>query len=370
MFDSKIFFNEGTLFIDLRGVCSEQEISFVEKSVFDINSNAIKKIVIQALDLKKIDSTISAFIFTLITVYSEKGIEIDYNEIPLSLKKLIELALLDEKFPKNKKKHTFSFLEILGNFVLQQYLSLKKSFLFFTEFYKSFLKFVLGKSNVRSINFWDIFEDCSYKAVGIILLVSFLVGFILAFVGAVQLKVFGAQIYVASLVTIAMNRIMGAIMVGIVMAGRTGASFASSLGTMNVNEEIEALKTFGISPITFLVLPRFLALIISLPCLTLLADFTGILGGGIMSILMLDISYQEYIVYTQKSFNMSHFWIGIVHAFVFAWIISLVGCYYGLTCDKDAAGVGTATTNSVVVSIVLMIVATGIMTFFLTLIGI
>lgn len=218
---------------------------------------------------------------------------------------------------------------------------------------------------MRKVDFLFALQDCSYKAVGIVSLVSFMVGLILAFVGAVQLKTFGAQIYVASLVAIGMTRIMGAIMVGIIMAGRTGASYAATIGTMQVNEEIDALKTMGIPVTDFLVLPRIMALTLAIPFLVILADFMGIVGGGFVGVLMLDIPYAEYYRYTIDALDMTNFLVGLFHGLVFGVVISLCGCYFGIYCGRNADSVGKATTQAVVTAIVWMIVMTGIITFIL-----
>jgi len=193
-------------------------------------------------------------------------------------------------------------------------------------------------------------------------LISFLIGLILAFVGVVQLQNFGAQVYVASLVTIGMCRIMGAIMVGIIIAGRTGASYAATLGAMQVNEELDALATMGISRIDFLVLPRVLALLLSMPILTIVADFFGILGGGFVGIVIMQIPASEYWRYAINAFSLNNFLIGIFHSVCFGFIIALCGCYSGLTCNRSANGVGQAATSAVVNAIVWMIVVTGIIT--------
>ena len=197
-----------------------------------------------------------------------------------------------------------------------------------------------------------------------------MVGLILAFVGAVQLKLFGAQIYVASLVTIGMTRIMGAIMIGVIMAGRTGASYAATIGTMQVNEEVDALKTMGIPVSDFLVLPRVLALMITMPFLTIMADFMGIFGGGAVSILMLDIAPQEYWRLSMEALNMANFLVGIFHGFVFGIVIALCGCYYGVFCGRNADSVGVATTKAVVSAIVWMILMTGVITLTCEVMGI
>jgi phospholipid/cholesterol/gamma-HCH transport system permease protein len=194
-------------------------------------------------------------------------------------------------------------------------------------------------------------------------LISLLFGLILAFVGAVQLLMFGAQIYVASLVGIAMVRVMGAIITGIIMAGRTGSAFAAQLGTMQVNEEVDALKTLGISPMEFLVLPRMFALALMMPLLCIYADIVGILGGAIVGIGMLDIGFMEYYLQTKAWVSLNDLFIGIFHGFVFGILVALNGCLQGIKCGRSASAVGTATTAAVVNSIISIVVATAIITY-------
>lgn len=152
--------------------------------------------------------------------------------------------MVDRK-PSRPRSVRLPWLEALGNFGLSVWQSIKKGIGFIRRSLKSFHRWLAASAVMRKVDFLFALQDCSYKAVGIVSLVSFMVGLILAFVGAVQLKTFGAQIYVASLVAIGMTRIMGAIMVGIIMAGRTGASYAATIGTMQVNEEIDALKPWA-----------------------------------------------------------------------------------------------------------------------------
>ena len=158
----------------------------------------------------------------------------------------------------------------------------------------AFARMVVGKAQFRTSDFWLVVEQTGARALPIVGLISILVGVILAFIGAVQLKMFGAEVYVANLVAIGMSREMGAMMAGIIMAGRTGAAFAAELGTMQANEEIDALKTMGLPPMEFLVLPRMLALMLMMPFLTVYAVLLGMIGGAIMGVGFFDITIMEY----------------------------------------------------------------------------
>ena len=267
----------------------------------------------------------------------------------------------------NRKQ--INFLEEVGKKGINLYKNIKNCFSFIKEALVSVVRFCGGIAIYREKDFWFIFADCSYKAIGIISLVSFLVGLIVAFVGAIQLKNFGAGIYVASMVSIGMTRIMAAIMVGIVMAGRTGSNFAATLGTMQVNEEIDALKTLGVRISDYLVTPRIIALVSVMWILTILADVLGILGGAIVGVGFLDLSSTSYFDYALKSLSLNNVLIGLFHSFVYGIIIALAGCYEGISALRDADSVGKATTKAVVYSLVWMIVATGIITIILEVIG-
>jgi phospholipid/cholesterol/gamma-HCH transport system permease protein len=234
----------------------------------------------------------------------------------------------------------------------------------------TFAKFLVGKATFRRVDLFLLLQECGAQALPVVSLISILLGLILGFVGAIQLKMFGAQLFVADVVAIGMVRVMGAIMTGIIMAGRTGAAFAAQLGTMEVNEEIDALKTLGISPMEFLVLPRMIALIIMMPLLCVYSDLLGILGGLIVGVGMLDLGFTEYLNRTQEALTLTTFGVGLFHSAVFGVLVALSGCLRGMQCERSASAVGYAATSAVVTSIVSLIVATAIITFVCQVLGI
>ncbi|MDA8562133.1 ABC transporter permease, partial [Gammaproteobacteria bacterium] len=200
-------------------------------------------------------------------------------------------------------------------------------------------------------------QDCGVNSLPIILIISFLIGIILAFIGAVQLQSFGAGIYVANLVAVGMTREMSPLMIAIIMTGRTGAAYAAQLGSMQVNEEIDALKTTVISPIDFLVMPRILALVLMIPFLCLFGDFVGFLGGMIISINLLHISFNAYAYQTISSITTVDIAIGLIKSIFFGLIVAIAGCYQGLHCGRNSNSVGSATTKAVVTGILYIIIA-------------
>ncbi|MGZ3420139.1 MAG: MlaE family lipid ABC transporter permease subunit [Polyangiales bacterium] len=208
-------------------------------------------------------------------------------------------------------------------------------------------------------------ERAGADAVPIVVLINFLVGFVMGFQGATQLKQFGANLYVADLVGLSITRELGPLMTAIILCGRSGAAFAAELGSMNVSEEIDALRTMGFGPIRYLVLPRTLALMVVLPLLTLIGDLVGILGGLLVGITSLGLSVGGYLSETQKAVSMWDVFSGLVKSVVFALAISLVSCQQGMATTGGAEGVGRRTTASVVsILFALIVIDAGFTLFF------
>lgn len=312
----------------------------------------------------------AAELFGLAKQIQAAGLTLDLSRLPKNIRDMLTLALKVENRPPKDAVSQSGLLERIGKKSFIIYEQVKSALRFMHETNLSLLRFFSGRAIWRRKDFWFIFGDCSYKTVGIIALVSFLVGLILAFVGALQLRTFGAGIYVASMVALGMTRIMAAIMVGIIMAGRTGSSYAATLGTMQVNEEIDALKTLGIKISDYLVTPRLVSLVVTIPFLTLLADALGILGGAVVGVSFLDLSSSSYFDYSIKALSLKNILVGLMHSVVYGIIISLCGCYEGLNAGRDADSVGKATTGAVVTALVWMIVATGVLTVILEEMGI
>lgn len=216
-------------------------------------------------------------------------------------------------------------------------------------------RFSAGRARVRAAEMWEVVAESSSRALLIVGIVNLLMGAIIAFVGAVQLKPFDAGIYVANLVGVASVRELTPILTAIVLAGRTGASFAARIATMQGNEEIDALTTLGVSPIEFLVLPRVVALSLLMPLLYVYGCALAMLGGLLVAVPFLDMSAVSYAVQTQQAIGGAQFAIGGLKALVFGALVALIGCHFGLRAERSAAGVGVATTGAVVASIVAII---------------
>ncbi|MCP4686871.1 MAG: ABC transporter permease [Desulfobacterales bacterium] len=331
----------------------------------------IRRVLFDTEKLAGWDSGLLTFLTRVLDHCAQNGIPVSREGLPPGAQRLLNLAAaVPERKGARKKEEKESFLVTVGESAIEFYRSTLAILSFIGEAFPAFLRMLVGKSRFRRSDLTLIIQDCGAKALPIVSLISLLVGLILAFVGAIQLVMFGAQIYVAALVGVAMIRVMGAVMAGVIMAGRTGAAFAAQLGAMEVNEEIDALRTLGISPMEFLVLPRMLALALMMPLLCLYADLMGVLGGLIVGVAMLDISFMEYVNMTRASVTLNDFLVGLVQSVVFGILVALSGCLRGMQCGRSASAVGDAATSAVVTGIVTIVVATAIITIICNVLGV
>jgi phospholipid/cholesterol/gamma-HCH transport system permease protein len=331
----------------------------------------IRNLVFDTRELAHWDTGLLTFLVNLGTLCSRQKISLNRDGLPQGAKKLLELALaVPEKKDARQAEGRVSFLSYLGNQTVYFFQSAAEMLEFIGDAVIAVQRLLRGKAQYRRSDLGLIMQAVSAQALPIVSLICFLVGLILAFIGAIQLQLFGAQIYVADLVGIAMVRLMAAIMTGIVMAGRTGGAFAAQLGTMQVNQEIDALKTLGISPMEFLVLPRMLALALMMPLLCLYANVMGILGGMVVGVGMLNIGFIQYYNETAKAIGLWNLGIGLFSGLVFGVIVALAGCMRGMQCGRSASAVGDAATSAVVTAIVGIILSTAIITILCNFLGI
>ena len=341
---------------------------FVFDKLSDCKSNTIE---IDTNDLRDWDSGLITFLVKLHSYADKEKINLNLTSLPEGAQRLLKLAFaVEEREGARKQVKKENIFARAGNSFLNTLGRAKSLLTFLGEITQSFGRFFTGRANYQRSDLWVTIQETGAEAFPIVSLIAFLVGAILAFVGVVQLVKFGAGIYVADLVAIGVVREMGAIMTGIIMAGRTGAAFAAALGTMKVNEEIDALTTMGIDPIDFLVLPKLIALIIMLPLLSIYANFLGVLGGASVALAVLDVSAYQYIVQTIDSVDLVDFLGGLFKATVYGVLVALAGCRCGIECGNSAAAVGLATTSAVVSGIVAIVVANAIMNVIYTILGI
>jgi phospholipid/cholesterol/gamma-HCH transport system permease protein len=329
-----------------------------------------RRLAFDAAHLGRWDSGLLNFLLQTKAAAAARDIEVDPSGLPDGVRSLLRLATTVPERGGRGPQATPPLLARVGTGSLAFARSAGDAMGFIGEATLSLLRLLTGRAQVRGSDLLLLIQQAGAQALPIVALISILVGLILAFVGSVQLKLFGAQIFVANLVAIGMTREMGAMMAAIIMAGRTGASYAAQLGTMQVNEEIDALKTLGIDPVDFLVLPRMLALILMMPLLCVYANVLGIFGGFLVGVGMLDITPVQYWNQTLAWVRVQDFALGVGKSIVFGIIIAVSGCLRGIQSGRSAAAVGGAATSAVVTAIIWIIVADGIAAVLTNLLGI
>ena len=316
-----------------------------------------------ARDLGHWDTSLVAALTSLTRRAASRKLPVHRNaSLPQGVCNLIDLALTVPPRATARTRSTPGLLEWIGDTVHSLPGKSLDVIGFIGEIAVSFSRLLRGRAICGAKEVWVCVQEAGAGALPIVALTSLLVGLILAFVGVVQLRLFGAEIYVASLVTIGMTRIMGAVMTGVVLAGRTGASYAAIIGSMQTDEEVDALVSLGVPPVDYLILPRIIALATMTPLLVLYADFMGILGGFIVGSLVLSVDPLEYLTYTRQSLKYAHLFVGMTHGFAFGLVVAVAGCYQGLRCNRSTEGVGAATTAAVVNAIVFMVLVTAVLT--------
>jgi len=331
----------------------------------------IKQIVFSTELLGRWDSLLMTELITLIAYCEEKGLSVDIKTLPSGIQGLLSLvSAVPERPGVRRQSVDISWVEIIGNSGLRLQSDMNALILFIGNLTLSAATFFRGKACFRLVDLWRNIQDCGPSALPIITLISLLVGLILAFVGSVQLSLFGAQLYIADLVGLGMSREMGGLMTAVIMSGRTGAAYAAQLGTMQVNNEIDALETMGFDPMEFLVLPRVLALIFVMPLLCLYADLMGIIGGALVTVNFFEVSLVEYLHRTVNAIHILDLSVGVFKCAVFGVLIALSGCMRGMQCGRSASDVGDATTSAVVTGIVFIVIADSLMTIICNRLGI
>ncbi len=332
---------------------------------------AVRRLVFETQDLTAWDSGLLTFLLALHALCVGQQIDMILAGLPQGAQRLMALATaVPERQDARRQAVRDGFVVRLGKGAFALLDATRAVLAFVGEAALALGQLLRGRARFRRVDLLLIVQACGVQALPIVSLISFLVGLILAFVGATQLQPFGAQVYVANLVGIGMAREMGAMMTGIIMAGRTGAAFAAQLGTMTVNQEIDALKTMGVNPMEFLVLPRLLALVLMVPLLCIYADLVGILGGACVGIVGLQIIPSQYYQYTMKALHLHDFAMGLVKGGVFGVIVALAGCLRGMQCGRNASAVGTAATSAVVTGIVWIVIWDAILTVLYAVLGI
>jgi phospholipid/cholesterol/gamma-HCH transport system permease protein len=319
--------------------------------------------------LEQWDTSLLLFLFEARQWCTASGAYCDSDALPPKIQTLLtQLATSHEtSVPFDRSEN---LLENVGKATQDTVVKVREILHFVGECVLSAARLTKRPGKFRWRDCFDEMQQCGAMALPIVSLISFLVGVTLAYTGAIVLRQFGGDIYIADLIGLAMVREVGAVMTGVVMAGRTGAAFAATLGNMKTNEEIDALETLGIPAVQFLVLPRLLALAVMTPLLALYANALGILGGMAVAFGLLSISPTAYWIEMLTIVDLSDIASGVIKAGAFGLIIGLAGCLRGLQAERSAAGVGRAATSAVVTAILIMVVADALFAVVFNVLGI
>lgn len=303
------------------------------------------------------DSGLLAFIVRVTETCKRANIPLDKAGLPEKVLKLLALAQSSAGESTVRAKPETNALARFGAWCQHQWAEFLLLLDFVGQCARSFGRLFAGQAQVRWRDFWLILEDCTVKSLPITLMIAFLVGLVIAFLGAVVLVRFGADVYIPYLVGYGMLREMGAIMTGIIIAGRTGAAFAAEIANMKTTEEIDALKTLGISPYDFLVLPRMISLFLSMPLLVIFANLVGIFGGYLVCVSLVRLAPELYIQGLNFAASPNDFWLGVVKGTAFGVLVAIAGCHRGMQSGSGSDAVGQAATAAVVLGITLIISA-------------
>jgi len=371
MIDFKIQNINDAVNIELIGLWDKNNVDIVSNKVESFISKTKDKSI--TFDFKKLDSIDSAgmiYLLHSIEKLKNKNCNISLQNLSSNTQKLYDFYKdkINIEKPTNIKEP--SFLYKLGQSTTDFLVSLTyfSKFLGETTFY--FIYALLHPSKIRYKAILQQLKSTGVDALGIIGLTMFLVGLVLAYQGAEQLTKFGANIFIVEMVSMSLFRELSPMIAAIVIAGRSASSFTAQIGTMKITDEIDAMRTMGFEPSIFLVMPRIIALMISLPLLVFFADFLGLAGGMLVSNYNLDISYAEFIHRMYLEVDIKHFIIGIAKAPVFGLVIALIGCYRGFQVTGSTSSIGKYTTISVVNAIFWVIAINALISVVLTEIGI
>jgi phospholipid/cholesterol/gamma-HCH transport system permease protein len=332
-------------------------------------SPAVTSVRFDFSELGAYDSSLIALLVQVAKRCQQAQIKLDNGGVPEGIRQLLKMALAVPEKKTHQAPEKELFFTRLGKAGLTLGADVLEVFTFVGVSTLSFGRLLRGKAIFRVSDTWLIIQRCGAEALAIVSLINFLIGVILGFVGGVELQKFGAPLYMADLVGIAMVRELGCIMTGIIMSGRTGAAFAAEIGSMKVNQEIDALKTLGFSPMDFLVMPRMLALVVMMPLLTAYGNVMGMLGGGLLAPLF-GVTLTQYYNELVASINLANYSAGIIKSVFFGLIVAGAGCLKGMQSGNSSSAVGMATTSAVVTAITAIIALDAVFAVVMTMLGV
>ncbi|MAL76465.1 MAG: ABC transporter permease [Rhodospirillaceae bacterium] len=361
------------LTVSAGGAWTISSATALDKLVSSLRTDAAERIVFDLSDLERLDSAGAWLLFRCASRLRSEGISVDFIGVSRNHRPMLDLVssqAATDGVATDTRNSLVKFLERIGQGFVAAMMKGVELLNFIGLVTITMGRTILSPRRLRPKALVTQIEQTGLNALPIVGLLSFLIGVVLAYLMSDQLRQFGAEVFTVNLVGLSMLREVAVLITAIMIAGRSGSAFTAQIGTMKVNEEIDAMGTLGLDPIEVLVQPRVLALMITLPFLTFFADVMGILGGGVMTVLSLGLSPEQFVTALKKAVDLNDFLVGMVKAPVHAYIIAIVGCYEGLKVERTAESVGRQTTTSVVESIFLVIVATSLFSILFSVLGV
>jgi phospholipid/cholesterol/gamma-HCH transport system permease protein len=361
------------LLLTASGAWDVRNAALLDAQLRRISASGVNRMVFDLSSVERMDTAGAWLGYRTIKQFRAAGCEAEFSGAKADQKALIDQVAAGDSKPERGPKRLSALLAVVdhaGAATIEMTRELVAQVAFMGVILVTLGRTLMRPARLRMTPLIFHMEKVGFDALPIVGLISFLIGVVLAYQGATQLQRFGAEIFVVDLIAVSVLREIGILLTAIVIAGRSGSAFTAEIGSMIVHEEVDAMRTLGLDPIELLVLPRLLALVLTLPMLAFFADMMGLMGGMLMGWLALDLSPGLFVERLNGAVSLWSFWVGIIKAPVFAFLIAMVGCLEGLRAQRSAESVGRQTTRSVVTSIFLVIVVDAIFSIFFATIGI
>lgn len=358
--------------IFLEGAWTVAALAEIDEGLSEEKFRDARQVILDGAKLKALDTSAAWYLYALAEKLKARGVAVEmrnFRDNPEQIYERVAGLPHAREEPQRKYGAFVSALVALGRQAAAIWQDTTRATAFLGEFAEGFLRRLAHPKHLRARSIVFHVNEAGLRAVPIIILMGFSLAFVTAYQGAYQLQQFDATIFTIDLVALSTLRELAVLLVAIMLAGRSGSSFAAQLGTMKLNEEVEALRTMGVSPFEVLVMPRLIALLIALPLLTVIADAAGILGGYAYMSAFLDYSWSQYFARLEQAAETKHLYIGLVKTPFFAILIGIVGCMQGLSAGPSAEEVGRRTITAVVQSIFLVILADALFSVIFTKMG-
>jgi phospholipid/cholesterol/gamma-HCH transport system permease protein len=363
---------DNRLSLKFKGELTLYNLTKYKKIIDKIDISKESSVVIDLSELKFIDSAASIFIYNLqkqLRLKSSIGVDTlcDNREVTDMLELISVQKSKSKKIPDKKKR---GFIQKIGEKTYQNYVGFLSFMSFMGELFTHKMHYLISPKNIRFKEIAFEINESAIKAFGIVALTSFLIGLVIAYQSAHQLKIYGANIFIVDMLGISVLRELSPLITAIVIAGRSGSAITAQIGAMKITQELDAMQTMGFDPYRFLVLPKIAALMITMPILIFVSDIMAIIGGMVVSNIELNITTDLFLDRFSEVIAVKHFFVGIVKGPFFAFLIATIGIYRGMLVRDDTQSIGFNTTKSVVESIFAVIVCDAVFSIMFTNLGI